>query len=325
MKLGLLIILIPLPLAAAGHGSKQRRAGSLIPLPPDTTSNTNPDTTALTTATTPSDPSGSPGSVNPTGAPSGSTSSSDQSASTGLPTISGPSLSIPSSSSTTSQPTSSSSDPLLTVTVTSPSDNTSTPSSSSATPSNTSGGDANSSNTSVGTGTIIGLSVAGGIAALGAIAFIIWKLTRKRFSEFDADGEEIKWPELGPESHALPTRPTGRVGVDDDGYDDARMDGAGRHMSNYAASSSIGEVSTGDLHSYNDPYAVPPLPHLDPNQPYHDDPSNYGGHYDPYHGPVPPSFHDAASADRLSNRSPAPVNYGRQSPGPSISYTRTGY
>lgn len=39
-------------------------------------------------------------------------------------------------------------------------------------------------------GTIIGLSVAGGIAAVAIIGFIIWKLTRKRFSDLDdPDGE----------------------------------------------------------------------------------------------------------------------------------------
>lgn len=177
----------------------------------------------------------------------------------------------------------------------------------------------------MGTGTIVGLSVAGGIAVIGAIAFIVWKFTRKRFSEFDADGEEIKWPELGHESHALPTRQTGRAGVDDDGYDDAGVGGAGRHLGQYAPSATTGESSITDLNSYNDPYAVPPLPHLDPNQPYHDDPSNYGGHYDPYHGPVPQSFNDPARADRMSSSSPAPVNYGRQSPGPSLSYQRPGY
>lgn len=109
-------------------------------------------------------------------------------------------------------------------------------------------------------------------------------------------GEEIKWPELGPESHALPTRPTGRVGVDDDGFEGAGVGAAGRQYGNYAPSSTTGEGSMADLHSsYNDPYAVPPLPHLDPNQPYHDDPSGYGGHYDPYQGPVPQSFHDPAN------------------------------
>lgn len=35
------------------------------------------------------------------------------------------------------------------------------------------------------TSTIIGLSVAGGIGLLGVIAFIVWKVTRKRYSDYD--------------------------------------------------------------------------------------------------------------------------------------------
>lgn len=59
----------------------------------------------------------------------------------------------------------------------------------SATPAAPPPGQDNSSSGSsgVGSSTIIGLSVAGGLAALGAIAFIAWKLTRKRFSQFDND------------------------------------------------------------------------------------------------------------------------------------------
>src|ERR1700744_1900866 len=97
----------------------------------------------------------------------------------------------------------------------------------------------------------------------------------------------------------MPTRPTGRVGIDDDGYDDAGVDGAGRHLSGYAASTTTGEASMADLQAYNDPYAVPPLPHLDPNQPYRDDPTGYGAHYDPYQGPVPQSFHDPTMSERI--------------------------
>ena len=35
------------------------------------------------------------------------------------------------------------------------------------------------------TSTIIGLSVAGGEGVLGVIAFIVWKVTRKRYSDYD--------------------------------------------------------------------------------------------------------------------------------------------
>jgi hypothetical protein len=37
----------------------------------------------------------------------------------------------------------------------------------------------------LGTGPIVGLSVAGGVAVLGVIGFIVWKFSKKRFSDFD--------------------------------------------------------------------------------------------------------------------------------------------
>ena len=46
----------------------------------------------------------------------------------------------------------------------------------------------NDSSSGVGTGSIVGLSVAGGIALIGVVAFFIWKFTRKRFGDFDDDG-----------------------------------------------------------------------------------------------------------------------------------------
>lgn len=44
-----------------------------------------------------------------------------------------------------------------------------------------------SSNTSsgLGTGSIIGLSVAGGVAVIAIVSFFVWKFTRKRFADFD--------------------------------------------------------------------------------------------------------------------------------------------
>lgn len=89
-----------------------------------------------------------------------------------------------------------------------------------------------------------------------------------------------------------------------------------------------------DLYAANpaqDPYAVPPLPHLNPNQPYRDDPS--GAFYDPYSGPVPQAFSDGDSiaggeAIPMTQigraRSPAPpmggYDAGRRSPGPQMAY-----
>ncbi|KAG2359075.1 hypothetical protein BDR07DRAFT_237129 [Suillus spraguei] len=42
-----------------------------------------------------------------------------------------------------------------------------------------------SSSGGLGTGSIIGLSVAGGVAVIAIISFFIWKFTRKRFADFD--------------------------------------------------------------------------------------------------------------------------------------------
>ena len=93
--------------------------------------------------------------------------------------------------------------------------------------------------------------------------------------------------------------------------------------------------------NYNDPYAVPPLPHMNPNQPYRDDPSSQGAFYDPYRGPVPHSLHDPPGADGNENiplntyspspsgrYTPQPYNQyevtseasGRRSPGPALAY-----
>lgn len=56
---------------------------------------------------------------------------------------------------------------------------------SSASPSATSDTSSSGSGGGLGTGSIVGLSVAGGVAVIGIIAFFVWKFTRKRFADFD--------------------------------------------------------------------------------------------------------------------------------------------
>lgn len=73
--------------------------------------------------------------------------------------------------------------------------------------------------------------------------------------------------------------------------------------------------STADFHS-SDPYAVPPLPHLDPNQPYRDDPSAVG-YYDPYRGPIPGTIEESYPMAQMSSG-------GRMSPGPNAAYSGEG-
>ncbi|PBL03318.1 hypothetical protein ARMGADRAFT_1022023 [Armillaria gallica] len=215
----------------------------------------------------------------------------------------------------------------VTVTITNTNTNTRNSQTESASSSSASSSSADSSNSGgssgVSTGTIIGLSVAGGVALLGIIGFIVWKLTRKRFSDFD-DGEAIKWPELnahgsdGGDIHPLPIHSTGRAGFD-----------TGSEVSlSRAPSTSTNNFSTPDLP--HDPYAVPPLPHLNPNQPipYRDDPNAGNAYYDPYRGPVPNTFNDAPSGSEWSQGEAIPMTQmtgaGRMSPGPGLAYADTG-
>ncbi|KAI0303591.1 hypothetical protein B0F90DRAFT_1707229 [Multifurca ochricompacta] len=177
--------------------------------------------------------------------------------------------------------------------------------STSSTPSHTAASDGSSDGSSgISTSTIIGLSVAGGIALLGIIGFFVWKFTRKRMHDFN-DNEEIKWPELNAHDTnvPLPTNRTGGAGFD------TTADGR-RNSVGYAPSTAAN--STAEL--YPDPYAVPPLPHLNPNQPYHDDPN--AAFYDPYRGPIPQTFDQVGPGEAI----PMTQLAGRRSPGPDAAY-----
>ncbi|KAJ7649746.1 hypothetical protein FB45DRAFT_1049931 [Roridomyces roridus] len=155
------------------------------------------------------------------------------------------------------------------------------------------------------TGSIIGLAVADGVALICLAAFLIWKFTRKRMSDLD-DNENTKWPELNDHSGAGNASIHGSVGL---------RFRWGRRLAS-------------GVESLHDTYAVPPLPHLNPNQPYRDDP---GAHYDPYHGPVPQVFNDAPQQEWGNEAipmiqmavagcaSPGP-QAGRISPGPQAAY-----
>jgi len=183
------------------------------------------------------------------------------------------------------------------------------PASSSSTPTQSSGpaSPPSSSSGGVSSSTIIGLSVAGGVALMGIIGFFIWKFTRKRGNEFN-DNEEIKWPELNAHDAnvPLPTHRTGGSGID---TADVRRNSLG-----YAPSTAAN--STAEL--YPDPYAVPPLPHLDPNQPYHDDPN--ARFYDPYRGPIPQTFEGVVPGESI----PMTQLAGRRSPGPGAAFDLGG-
>ena len=118
--------------------------------------------------------------------------------------------------------------------------------------------------------------------------------------------EEIKWPELNAHDAnvPLPTHRTGGSGID-------TAAGVRRNSSlGYAPSTAAN--STAELNP--DPYAIPPLPHLDPNQPYLDDPNQR--YYDPYRGPVPPTF-EGVPGEAI----PMTQLAGRRSPGPGAAYS----
>ncbi|KAF5332098.1 hypothetical protein D9611_008149 [Ephemerocybe angulata] len=133
-------------------------------------------------------------------------------------------------------------------------------------------------------GAIIGISVAAGLAFFGMIGFLIWRYSKRRnqFSSF-LGNDDIKWPDFDSHggnvetSHPLPVRETGRSG-----FETSPTPGSNGLMD-------IENYSSAELSSHGgsqDPYAVPPLPHLNPNQPYLDDPTAASGYYDPKHGPV---------------------------------------
>jgi len=290
---------------------------------PDTTTSTTPTATSTTstltsttssTSTTASTTASHTSSSATTSTTSASTSTSANASTTSSPVISSPVV------------TSTDGTPLTTATVVTVVNPSSSASSSQPTPS----APPSSDSSSLSTGSIIGLSVAGGVAVIGLIAFFIWKLTRKRFSDFD-DDEAIKWPNLndthGGGTYALPVNDTGRAGFDTSKTSLSRI-----NSDNH---------STADLPPA-DPYAVPPFPQFNPNQPYRDDPgAHYDAYNDPYKGPIPrqgtgQDWSEAIPMTHINpggRMSPGPnvagrispgsqAHYGRASPGPQAAYGR---
>ncbi|KAG6856506.1 hypothetical protein H0H87_003699 [Tephrocybe sp. NHM501043] len=195
--------------------------------------------------------------------------------------------------------------------------NTPSTTSESATATPSAGADDDGAGSGLGTGSIVGIAVAGGVAVIALIGFIVWKFTRKRFTDFD-DNEAIKWPELNAHgenvaSHPLPVNNTGRSGFDT---------GSEASLSRVPSTSNY---STPDVSGAHDPYAVPPLPHMNPNQPYRDDPTAASGYYDPYRGPVPGTLEHGAGEDWAGEVIPMTQMAGRSSPGPQAAYGVGGY
>lgn len=146
-------------------------------------------------------------------------------------------------------------------------------------------------------------------------------------------GEAIKWPELnthGENPHALPTQRADNAGFETNSQ--VNLTRPDSRAGSYAPSAAASAVDLYAPNAAQDPYAVPPLPHLNPNQPYRDDPS--GTFYDPYSGPVPQAFSEGDNVSIAGGeaipmtqinraRSPAPpmgYDAGRRSPGPQMAY-----
>lgn len=160
------------------------------------------------------------------------------------------------------------------------------------------------------------------------IVRILSRIFKQMFISIYLD-EAIKWPELnthggtGVDSHPLPLHNTGRSGFDT---------GSEASLSRAPSTSNYSTPDVGGVS--HDPYAVPPLPHLNPTQPYRDDPTGHTGYYDPYRGPVPNTLEHGAdwtgeaipmtqmAAANAGRMSPAQVPYaaGRVSPGPQMAY-----
>ncbi|KAH6913203.1 hypothetical protein BKA70DRAFT_1369879 [Coprinopsis sp. MPI-PUGE-AT-0042] len=344
LRSSLLAVLVAQVVAANNLYPRQSNSAP----PPD-----DPPTTPSTPPTQPSTPVVPSNPVTPPTTPSQTPTSTPTSdpPNTTPTSVSTPPPTNPDPDPATTPPPAQDTDPVIVtesdVTQTSVKTNSRSSSATSASSTPTDTGDKNQDE-GIGTGAIVGMSVAGGLAVLGIIAFFVWKFTRKRFSSFD-ESEPIKWPDLNshggaPDSHPLPVRDTGRAGFGDTG---SESDLSRMNQSNY---------STTDFNGAHDPYAVPPLPHLNPNQPYRDDPTGAAGYYDPYRGPVPGTAENGQSwegeaipmnqlghgaspgplqAYDTGRGSPAPPNMGyqqpavyeqydqgRQSPGPMAAYGR---
>ncbi|KAA1114354.1 hypothetical protein PGT21_005821 [Puccinia graminis f. sp. tritici] len=145
----------------------------------------------------------------------------------------------------------------------------------SSTPNNNSSAGGNSSNTWA----IIG-GIVGGLAGIGAVVFIVFRCTQRRFSDLDDEDVAIKWPELvnraeDPSTlNPLAARPGVGHGI---GEDDEHADEKPRLYSH--------DIAMESLHSdqrhpgmYDTYQAYPPPPPLHPQE-------HNGYSDDPYLGP----------------------------------------
>lgn len=88
------------------------------------------------------------------------------------------------------------------------------------------------------TGLIVGVSVVGGLALIGALIFLWMKFGGRRFSDYQDEDTDIKWPELKADGESaamqpLPARRTGGAGFDMGNEFEEMRDTDGQSMAEY--------------------------------------------------------------------------------------------
>ncbi|PWN35182.1 uncharacterized protein FA14DRAFT_154606 [Meira miltonrushii] len=230
---------------------------------------------------------------------SSSTSSSSSFSSSSSTRISSSTSSAAPSSTSTAAPTSSSSSAGTTPTSSSVVFLTSTlqPTSSSSAapaPAQTSGSSQDNSGSSH-TGLIVGVSVVGGVAILGALIFLYMKFGGRRFSDYDNDDADIKWPELKTDENAaamqpLPARRTGGAGFDmgedsDHGHDMNNLGGDAHSMTEYGGKqhdSMVGSTTALNSGIGSGTYGAGTYTHGGDADTYNAPAGGVTGYYDPY-------------------------------------------
>ncbi|PWN45190.1 hypothetical protein IE81DRAFT_207394 [Ceraceosorus guamensis] len=198
---------------------------------------------------------------------------------------------------------------------------------------------------------IIGVSVVGGVALLGALVFLYMKFGGKRFSDFNDDDADIKWPELKHDGDSaamqpLPARRTGGAGFDMGGESDVGHDDDGRSMREYGnkgrdsfanstvalnAPSSVGAGAYsqggfedgsayggqhGGVQGYYDPYGQGYAPGQEQGQAFYGEQAQGGGHgYADHGGYADPN---AAYADPNAGYGGAPADPYARGPSPPV-------
>ena len=143
---------------------------------------------------------------------------------------------------------------------------------------------------------IVGVSVVGGVAILGALIFLYMKFGGKRFSDYENDDADIKWPELKTDENAaamqpLPARRTGGAGFDmgedsDNGHDMNNLGGDAHSMTEYggkAHDSMVGSTTALNAGVGSGGYGAGSYAaHGGDNDAYNPSVGGVTGYYDPY-------------------------------------------